>query len=158
MKIKGLALLEVMLASILLAGLIYLVMHTMSTEHQHSAAKTIGSRLSPVMSDMLVQDFSGHADSTSVKLIQDTVVCSNTSGILTDTSTDILEGFQGSGFSLCNAQVSFGDPVVCSENECGQYCSQFGSSSSCQGKVCPSCPQYPCHWTQVDYKMYACIA
>ena len=108
---KGLALLEVVLASMLLVGLISLVMYTTSTYHQHDKAKELGERLAPVVGQALLHDYTGYSEhGEKNNLVKETTVCANSSGVLSNLSPNALEGFEASGFSLCNSTLALGDP------------------------------------------------
>jgi len=160
---KGLALLEVILASILLVGLIYLVAHTTNTYRQHEKAKSLGERLAPVISEALNADYTAYADhGDKNNLVKETTACNNSSGVLDNLSPHVLEGFEGSGFSLCNATLALGDP--CNSSNCDSYCSGQGGgpasdcSGTCQSTATPGCT-YTCKSRyNTMTNMYSCYA
>ena len=98
--ISGLAVLEIMLATLLLAGLIYLVMHTISVQHQHASAENIGAELAISMNDLLTMDLSSQANG-NYYLIES---CGSP-GLLTDVSPNYINGLTKSGVNLCDSTV-----------------------------------------------------
>lgn len=159
---KGLALLEVILCSILLVGLIYLVMHTTSTYRQHEKAKELGVRLGSVVSEALTTDYSDdtvYYDHSEHNLIEETVFCSNRSGVLSDVSPDFLAGLKGSGFSLCNSTLIVGDP--CDSSSCDSLCAshgEFNCVSPCQSSATPSCTYHCTRVYDPRSDSYSCSA
>lgn len=58
-KCSGFMLLNALLGITLLAGVIYLIMHTMTKYHVEQNAISIGAELAPIVSALLVADLSG---------------------------------------------------------------------------------------------------
>lgn len=105
---KAFAVLEIMLATMLSIGLIYLIMHSMSDYHQGQSDKQLGLELSPVISDM-IESIDG-TQTGSINLIKDksaAKVCpNNSSGLLSNVSSSYLDSMEMSNFSLCSAKVN----------------------------------------------------
>lgn len=99
-KKSGFAVLEVMLAVVLLVGLIVLVMHTMSGSRQQDAARQKGEMLSTVLDEVLLSaPQSGYlVDSATVD------DCSN-GGYITNLADGYLNGLDAIGFNICNAEI-----------------------------------------------------
>ena len=105
---KAFAMLEIMLATMLLVGLVYLIMHAMSSDHRARSDQQLGTELSVVISHM-IEAIDGSQQGT-MNLINDqsnAKICPNkTKGLLDDVPSSYLDSMQISNFSLCNAVVN----------------------------------------------------
>jgi type II secretory pathway pseudopilin PulG len=100
-KNSGFAILEVMLATLLLVGLIVLVMHTMSGSRQQDAARQKGEMLATVLDEVLLSDTA--LPTSSSNLVKNTSAdsCDSDSGFLTNLAGSYLDGLDAIGFNLC---------------------------------------------------------
>jgi type II secretory pathway pseudopilin PulG len=102
-KHSGFAILEVMLATLLLVGLIVLVMHTMSGSRQQDAAREKGEMLSTALDDVLLTT----ETLTTGNLVENTTAdnCNSSSGVLKDLADGYLNGLDTVGFNICTATI-----------------------------------------------------
>lgn len=110
-KYHGFAVLEVMLSTILLVGLVVLVMHTMSGSRQQDAARQKGEMLATALDEVLLSDTTPPTSSSN--LVKNTTAdsCSNDSGFLTNLADGYLDGLDTIGFNLC-ADSDSGEPAA----------------------------------------------
>lgn len=99
-KLSGFALLNVMLGTLLLAGIVYLVMHAMSNFHSEQNSRSIGEQLAPLLAELLLEDVT--AMSGNYPLVSDATFCTGQGGLLTDIPSGYLQSLASSGFDLCN--------------------------------------------------------
>lgn len=113
-RTKAFAILEIMLATMLLIGLVYLVLHSTSLFHKNQSDQELGVELSALVSNAIetigaTDVASLNTNSSGQNLILDAStnkVCpNNTTGLLKDVSSAYLDSMQISGFSLCSAKV-----------------------------------------------------
>jgi len=112
-SVKAFAILEVMLATMLLIGLVYLIMHSMSTFHRGESDKQLGVELSPVISNVIQTIGSTEPSNMKINTDQNLIhdasaakICpDNTSGLLANVSSGFLDSMEISNFSLCTAKV-----------------------------------------------------
>lgn len=114
-KAKAFAILEIMLATMLLIGLVYLVLHSTSLFHKNQSDQQLGVELSPLISntiETIAATDPGQLNTSSggQNLILDAStsnkICpNNTTGLLKNVSSAYLDSMQISGFSLCSAKV-----------------------------------------------------
>lgn len=101
--LSGFALLNVMLGTLLLTGIIYLIMHAMSNYHSEENARTIGEELSPIIAELLVLDLAEM--NGNYPLIGDSHFCKS-NGLLSDIPLGYLRSLKSGGFDLCNVNVN----------------------------------------------------
>lgn len=100
----GYAMLNVLLGVMLLTGVVYLIMHTMTKYHAQENARAIGVELAPIIGELLLTDTTNFAKETSYALVSTTTTtCANTTPILTTISTKYLQSLKTSGFDLASS-------------------------------------------------------
>ncbi len=106
------ALLNIVLGTTLLVGIVYLIMHAMSNYHAENQSRVIGEELAPIVSELLLLEGLNQETESNIPLIYNSSICANSGGLVTDIPKGYLLGLKTNGFDLCNktkATVSFSD-------------------------------------------------
>lgn len=106
---SGFALLNVLLGVSLLSGIIFLIMHAMTTFHAEDNSRSIGQELSPIMANLLlVENLSTQPNGDGYFLLSNSSLsgCSATTAFLKDViPKGYIQSVQSSGFNVCNATI-----------------------------------------------------
>lgn len=106
-KFHGFAMLNIILGTVLLAGIIYLIMHTMTNFNSQEKARAVGEQLAPIIAELIT--LSPISTGTDFPLLSDADTdCNESSALLKNKfPAGYIQSLKASGFDLCaNATVT----------------------------------------------------